>query len=410
MQERVVITGMGMISPLGYTVDESYHNLRAGKSGIQKLQNSDAQTALIGGVINDPYSHSSITVKERRRLDRFAFFALEAAQQAFDDSEIENNCDPYRLGTFVGSGIGGIETLINNIELYNTRGPRRVSPSFVPMIMPNAATGNISIAFNAKGPSYAPVSACATGNTAIGEAYRQIKAGYIDAAFAGGSEASMVPVAFAGFANARALSSAYTETPEAASRPFDDARDGFVMGEGGAVLILESLSHAYARGAKIYAKITGYGTTTDAHHLVAPEPTGDGAYRAMTLALADAHLQPKDIDVISAHATSTPLGDAIEAASLHKLFKEELAHIPVTANKSMTGHLFGAAGAFEAIALAKMLANNEITPTRNYRSDHHEGELNLSDKLITKPLTHGLSNSFGFGGHNAVLVISAFTS
>lgn len=410
--ERVVITGVGVISPIGNDINTFWKHLINGKSGISSIDMFDTgcHKVKIAGSVRDFDAEKMVGKKEAQRLDRFTQFALAAAEQAWIDSGLENGkIDHERLSVYVGSGIGGIDTLIKNVNALNERGPRRVSPSLVPAIMSNAAAAHISIKWNAMGPSLSPVSACAIGNTAIGEAYRLIKWGEADAVFAGGAEAGITELSLASFGNATALSTR-NDSPETASRPFDKDRDGFVMSEGAGIMILESLTHALKRKANIYAEIVGYGASSDAYHIVATHPEGRGAYLAMKKAIENAEITPNQIDVISAHATSTLVGDQSETRAIEQLFEAHAYNVPITANKSMIGHMLGAAGGVEAIALAKMLQEGLVPPTINL--DHADEACNLDYVPLiarSKNMEFGLSNSFGFGGHNAAIVLKKFT-
>ncbi|MEI2472207.1 beta-ketoacyl-ACP synthase II, partial [Peribacillus frigoritolerans] len=341
--ERVVITGMGVVSPIGNNVEKFWRNLTEGKSGISSIDTFDVSNhkAKIAGIIRDFNADDTLGKNEARRLDRFSQFALAAAEQAWTDSKLDiDDINLERLGVYVGSGIGGIETLIENVDTLREKGPRRVSPTLVPAMISNAAAAQISIKWNAMGPTMSPVSACAIGNTAIGEAFRLIRFGEADAVFAGGAEAAITDLSLASFGNATALSTR-NDNPAKASRPFDVNRDGFVMSEGAGILILESLSHALRRDAKIYAEVIGYGASSDAYHMVATHPEGKGAYLAMKMALKNANVSPEEIDVISAHATSTEVGDLSETLAIKKLFESKAYQIPITANKSMLGHMLG---------------------------------------------------------------------
>ncbi|MBO0961694.1 beta-ketoacyl-ACP synthase II [Neobacillus sp. MM2021_6] len=409
--ERVVITGMGVVSPLGNNVEEFWRNLVEGKSGISFINTFDISKhkTKIAGFIKDFNAEDMLGQKDARRMDRFCQFALVAAEQAWNDSNLNiKEIDLERLSVYIGSGIGGIETLMQNIDVLRERGPQRVSPTMVPSMMANAASAQISIKWGALGPSMAPVSACAIGNTAIGEAFRIIRYGTADVAFAGGAEAAITELSLASFGNAKALSSRNDE-PGAASRPFDGGRDGFVMSEGAGILILESLTHALRRNARIYAEVIGYGASSDAYHMVSPHPEGKGAYLAMKMALKDASISTDDVDVISAHATSTEVGDISETNAIKKLFGEQAYKIPVTANKSMTGHLLGAAGGVEAIALAKSLQEGIIPPTINLEHPDPLCDLDYVANVARQTnLKIGISNSFGFGGHNAVIALKKY--
>jgi 3-oxoacyl-[acyl-carrier-protein] synthase II len=409
--ERVVITGMGVVSPIGNNIGTFWNNLIKGESGISSIDTFDItdHKAKIAGIVRDFDAEKVLGKKEARRLDRFSQFALAAAEQAWEDSKLDlNHIDPERLGVYVGSGIGGLETLIENIDALRQKGPRRVSPTLVPGMISNAAAAQISIKWNAMGPSMSPVSACAIGNTAIGEAFRLIRSGEVDAVFAGGTEAAITDLSVASFGNATALSTR-NDDPTQASRPFDEDRDGFVMSEGAGILILESLSHALRRGANIHAEVIGYGASSDAHHMVATHPEGKGAYLAMKAALKNADISLEDIDVISAHATSTKVGDISETKAIKELFGKQAYQIPITANKSMVGHMLGAAGGVEAIALAMSLKEGIVPPTINLKNPDPLCDLDYVPAIARQAkMNTGLSNSFGFGGHNAAIVLKKY--
>ncbi|QYR22250.1 beta-ketoacyl-ACP synthase II [Paenibacillus sp. sptzw28] len=409
--ERVVITGMGLITPLGNDVESFWSRLIRGESGISLIDTFDTsrhKTKIAGIVRNfDPEAH--FERKDVRRMDRFCQFAVAASEQAINDSGLVlERIDRERMGVYVGSGIGGIQTLLEQKDILSKRGPGRVSPTLVPMMISNMAAALISIKFGALGPTLSPVTACSIGNTAIGEAMRVIRSGIADVIIAGGTEAAITEISLASFGNATALSTR-NEEPFQASRPFDAGRDGFVMAEGAGVLVLESLSHALRRNANIYAEVIGYGSSSDAYHMVATHPEGAGAYQAMKMALNEANLHPEQVDVISAHATSTDIGDKSETAAIKKLFGEHAYRIPVTANKSMTGHMLGAAGGVEAIALVKSLQEGIIPPTINLKDPDPDCDLDYVPNAARRAeATIGLSNSFGFGGHNAVIALKAF--
>ncbi|MFQ6390584.1 beta-ketoacyl-ACP synthase II [Priestia aryabhattai] len=409
--ERVVITGMGVVSPIGNDIRTFWNNLIKGESGISSIDIFDTadHKAKIAGVVRDFDADEILGKKEARRLDRFSQFALAAAEQAWSDSKLDlNDINPERLGVYVGSGIGGIETLIENIDALRQKGPKRVSPTLVPAMITNAAAAQISIKWNAMGPSMSPVSACAIGNTAIGEAFRLIRSGEVDAVFAGGTEAAITDLSVASFGNATALSTR-NDDPTQASRPFDEGRDGFVMSEGAGILILESLSHALRRGANIHAEVIGYGASSDAHHMVATHPEGKGAYLAMKAALRNANISLEEIDVISAHATSTKVGDISETRAIKALFGKQAYQIPITANKSMVGHMLGAAGGIEAIALAMSLKESIVPPTINLETPDPLCDLDYVPAIARQvKINTGLSNSFGFGGHNAVIILKKY--
>ncbi|ASA20253.1 beta-ketoacyl-ACP synthase II [Paenibacillus donghaensis] len=409
--ERVVITGMGVISPLGNNVETLWRHLIEGKSGITAIDTFDVSNSKtkIAGLVRDFDADALWGRKEARKMDKFCQFAVAAAEEALENSGLElDKIDLERLGVYVGSGIGGIQTLVDNVNLLNDRGPGRVSPSLVPMLISNIAAAQISIRLGAKGASLSPVTACSIGNTAIGEAFRVIRSGEADVIFAGGTEAAVTNISLASFGNATALSTR-NDKPALASRPFDVNRDGFIMSEGSGILVLESLNHALNRGAHIYGEVIGYGASSDAYHMVAPHPEGAGAYLAMKNAMYNAGISADEVDVISAHATSTLAGDKAETLAIKKMFDERAYQIPVTANKSMLGHMFGAAGGVEAIALMKTLNEGIIPATINLEQVDPECDLDYVPNVARKAkLTIGLSNSFGFGGHNAVIVLKRF--
>lgn len=409
--ERVVITGMGVISPLGNDVQSFWSKLIRGESGITRIDtfDTDGHKAKIAGLVRDFDAEARFGRKEARRMDRFCQFALAAAEQAFADAALDpEKVDRERMGVYVGSGIGGIQTLLEQEALLQERGPGRVSPTLVPMMIANMAAAMISIRFGAHGPTMAPVTACSIGNTAIGEAFRLIRAGGSDVVLAGGTEAAITDISLASFGNATAISTRNDE-PAKASRPFDLERDGFVMAEGAGIVVLESLTHALKRNARIYAEVIGYGASSDAYHMVATHPEGIGAYLAMKAALKEAGIEPQEVDLISAHATSTEIGDKTETAAIKRLFGEAAYNIPVTANKSMIGHMLGAAGGVEAIALVKSLGEGVIPPTINLENPDPACDLDyVPNRARRADLSIGISNSFGFGGHNAVIALKNF--
>ncbi|GED51519.1 MULTISPECIES: beta-ketoacyl-ACP synthase II [Brevibacillus] len=409
--ERVVITGMGVISPLGNDVQSFWSKLIRGESGITRIDtfDTDGHKAKIAGLVRDFDAEARFGRKEARRMDRFCQFALAAAEQAFADAALDpEKVDRERMGVYVGSGIGGIQTLLEQEALLQERGPGRVSPTLVPMMIANMAAAMISIRFGAHGPTMAPVTACSIGNTAIGEAFRLIRAGGSDVVLAGGTEAAITDISLASFGNATAISTRNDE-PAKASRPFDLERDGFVMAEGAGIVVLESLTHALKRNARIYAEVIGYGASSDAYHMVATHPEGIGAYLAMKAALKEAGIEPQEVDLISAHATSTEIGDKTETAAIKRLFGEAAYKIPVTANKSMIGHMLGAAGGVEAIALVKSLGEGVIPPTINLENPDPACDLDyVPNRARRADLSIGISNSFGFGGHNAVIALKNF--
>ncbi|OXM17185.1 beta-ketoacyl-ACP synthase II [Paenibacillus herberti] len=416
-QHRVVITGMGAVSPFGHNVSSLWEGLAAGRSGIRRIRDSGISPELlqqmdgdaIAGFVPDWDGEARFGRKEARKMDRFVQFALAAAEEALQQSGLDNGkLVPERTGVYVGSGIGGIGTLMEQANVLFKRGRSRVSPTLVPMMIANMAAAMISIRFGITGPVLAPVTACSIGNTAIGEAMRLIRNGGADVVIAGGAEAAVSPVALAGFGNATALAS-FKGDPAAASRPFDADRSGFVIAEGAGIVVLESLEHAMGRGAEPLAEVLGYGATSDAWHMVATDPSGKGAAAAMRLALEDGGLTQGDISVISAHATGTSVGDLSETRSIRSVFGEGADRIPVTANKSMTGHMLGAAGGAEAIALVHMLREGLIPPTLNRTTRDPLCDLDYVPlQARHAELRVGLSNSFGFGGHNAVIALGRF--
>ncbi|SEC80880.1 beta-ketoacyl-ACP synthase II [Paenibacillus sp. GP183] len=409
--EKVVITGMGVISPLGNNVETFWNRLKKGESGISLIDTFDVSRhkSKIAGIVREFDADGLFGRKEARRMDRFCQFAMAAAEQAWDDSGLSlEHIDRERMGIYVGSGVGGIQTLFDQAAIIRERGPERVSPTLVPMMISNMAAASISIKYGALGPTLSPVTACSIGNTAIGEASRLIRLGLSDIVFAGGAEAAVTEISLASFGNATALSTR-NDQPTQASRPFDAGRDGFVMAEGAGILILESLTHALRRNARIYAEVIGYGASSDAYHMVATHPEGIGAYQAMKMAIHEAGVRPEEVDVISAHATSTEIGDRSETLAIKKLFGEHADRIPVTANKSMTGHLLGASSAVEAIALVKSLQQGIIPPTINQEQSDPDCNLDHVPNVAREAnLNIGLSNSFGFGGHNAVIVLKNY--
>lgn len=408
---RVVITGMGAISPVGNSVDTFWNSLENGVCGIEEItrfDTSDLKVKIAGLVKNfDPLKY--IEKSSIRRLDLYAQYALCAAGEAMDMSGIQGAVDPHRLGVYFGSGIGGMSTFITESEKLFTRGPSRISPLFIPMMISNIAAGNIAIKYGAKGPSLAVVTACATSTNAIGEAFRAIKFGYADAMIAGGAEATVNKLAIGGFANCMALST--TEDPKQASIPFDKRRNGFVMGEGAGALILEEYQHAKARGAKIYAEIVGYGNTCDAHHVTAPDPTAEMSAAAIGNALQEANIDVNAIDTkavyINAHGTSTKPNDKTETLAIKQIFGDKAYDVMVSSTKSMTGHMLGAAGAIEAIACVKALEDQIAPPTIGYKEKDEDCDLDYVPNTARKAkIDLTLSTSLGFGGHNACIAIT----
>lgn len=409
--KRVVITGMGVITPVGLDVATFWDALVAGKSGISAIDTFDtsAYKTGIGGLVRGFDPDAAVGRKEARRMDRYCQLAVAAAKQALEDAGLNaETADANRVGVYIGSGIGGIQTTLDNYRTLLERGPSRVSPTLVPMMIANMAAAQVSILYGLKGPVLAPVTACATGNNAIGEAFKLIQRGGADAVVAGGAEATLIDLALAGFGNSGAMS-AYRGEPKRASRPFDAERDGFVASEGAGVLVLESLEHAERRGVAIHAEIVGYGASSDAYHMVATDPEGDGAYRAMKEALDDAGLRPEQLDTINAHATGTPIGDVSETKAIKRLLGARAYEIPINSIKSMIGHMLGAAGAVEAVALVKTIRDGIIPPTINLEHPDPECDLDyVPNKARRLPIATGMSSSFGFGGHNAVIVLRKF--
>ncbi len=408
-QQRVVVTGMGIVSPVGNDVASMWANLVAGRSGvdlISSLEMSSLKTK-IGAEVKDFDPTLYMDRKEARRTDRYTHFALAAASQAVADANlVMANEDPRRVGVIVGSGIGGVGTMFEQYDVMRERGPRRVSPFTVPSMLANSASGQVAISLGARGPNLVPVLACATGNAAIGEGFALIRRGVADVMVAGSSEAAFCDLAMAGFEIMGALS-ARNDDPAGASRPFDAGRDGFVMGEGAGMLVLESLAHARARGAQIHGEILGYGLTADAYHPTAPREDGLAASEAMEMALCEAGLQSQAVDYINAHGTSTPLGDSGETAAIKRVFGDHAYRLAVSSTKSMMGHLLGAAGAVEAIVCLLAMQEGIIPPTINYDTPDPHCDLDYVPSVARQAEVRvALSNAFGFGGHNATLVMA----
>ncbi|MFN9791108.1 MAG: beta-ketoacyl-ACP synthase II [Holosporales bacterium] len=413
-RRRVVVTGLGLVTPLGGNVATTWHNILAGHSGVRVISRfdcSDIPARIAGQVLGFPEifdPNSVASEKDRRRMDDFIVFALAAAAEAVADAQWmpEDEEARCRTGVMIGSGIGGLPQIEETITTLISKGPRRVSPFFIPSSLINLASGNVSIKYGFKGPNPAVVTACSTGAHAIGDAARIIAWGDADVMVAGGAEATICRSGMAGFAAARALSTEYNDTPEKASRPWDTGRDGFVMGEGAGVVVLEEYEHAKARGATIHAEILGYGMSGDAYHITAPSETGDGAYRAMKAALASAELVPGDIDYINAHGTSTPLGDEIEVKAVKRLFGQAAYDLSMSSTKSAIGHLLGAAGAVEAIFSILALRDQIAPPTLNLDTPSPGCDLDFVPKVAKKrTIRTAVSNSFGFGGTNASVVM-----
>lgn len=410
MRKRVVITGMGCISPLGNDSALLWQNLLDGKSGVSEITAYDTtafKTKCAAQVFD--FDAQALFGRDARKMDRFAQFAVAASRQAVENAGLvitDENRD--RIGAVIGTGIGGISTLYEQIQVMNQRGPSRVSPFLVPMMLPDTAPGMVAIDLGVRGPNMAVITACATGTNAIGEATAMIRRGRADVILSGGTEAAIMPVAMAGLGVMGALSE-YAGDPRRASRPFDKDRSGFVMGEGAGVLVLESLEHAQARGATILAEVTGYGTTDDAYHISAPAENGAGAARCMQIALDDSGLALTDIGYINAHGTSTALNDKSETAAIKTVFGDQAYRIPISSTKSMTGHMIGAAGAIEAMVCVLALRDQVVPPTINYETPDPECDLDyVPNQARRVSVRHTMSNSFGFGGHNATLVLSQF--
>ncbi|MAF27206.1 MAG: beta-ketoacyl-ACP synthase II [Gemmatimonadota bacterium] len=405
-ERRVVVTGVGAVTPLGNTAQESWENLLNGVSGAGPITSFDASGfgTRFAAEVRDFDPLSFISRKEVRRMDRFTQFAVAASQMAMDDSGLEiGEENAARVGVMVGSGIGGFLTFEEQHSVLTERGPGRVSPFFVPMMIINMGTGMVSIRFGAKGPSGSPVTACASGANAVGDAFRVIARGDADAMIAGGAEAPVTPLSVAGFGSMKALSTR-NDDPQVASRPFDAQRDGFVMGEGSGVVILEELEHAQARGASIYCEIVGYGCTADAHHMTAPSPGGEGAARSMARAMEDAGMNSGEVDYINAHGTSTSLNDRLETEAIRTVLGESASGVAVSSTKSMTGHLLGAAGGVEFMILCLAHRHGRIPPTINYAHPDPDCDLDcVPNEARSADVGAALSNSLGFGGHNVTL-------
>lgn len=403
---RAVITGVGAITPLGLTAETTWQRLLAGDSGINRITHFDTTDfeTKIAGEVQDFDPREYLDAKESRRMDRFCQFAVATAVQAVDDAGLDfERLDRNRVAVIVSSGIGGMQTYENEVIKLAERGPRRVSPFFIPMIIADMAAGYISMRFNLKGANYATVSACASAANSIADALRLIQRGEADVVLAGGAEATITPLGIAGFNAMKALSTR-NETPEKASRPFDAERDGFVMGEGGAILVVESLEHARARDAKIYAELAGAGLSADAYHMTAPAPEGEGAQRAIASALKDAGLAPEEVQYINAHGTSTPANDKNETTAIAKVFAGAADQLNISSTKSMIGHLLGASGAVESIACIFSLRDEKIHPTINLENPDPDCYLNYTaNASVEREVNAALSNSFGFGGHNVCL-------
>ena len=411
-KRRVVVTGLGAVTPVGNNKDDLWKALLAGKSGagrITQFDPTDFDSQIACEVKSFDPSKYITSPRDLRRMDRFVQFAVYSAKMAIEDSGLDiSKEDPYRIGVLVGSGIGGLKVIQDQTVVLLEKGPKRLAPLLIPMLIVNMAPGQISISCGIKGPNSCVATACATGNHSIGEAFRLIQHGYADMMVAGGTEAAIVKTAVGGFCALTALSKRNDE-PERASRPFDKDRDGFVIGEGCGIVLLESLDHAKKRGAKIYAEVAGYGMSGDAYHMTAPDPNGEGAAMCMKLALQDGGLKPEDVSYINAHGTSTELNDKIETLAIKKVFGKQAYNIPVSSTKSMTGHCLGAAGGVEFIACAMAITEDIIPPTINYETPDPDCDLDyVPNKARNVKVNVAISNAFGFGGHNACIAVKKF--
>ncbi len=411
-KRRVVITGLGAITPVGNNVDIAWKNVLSGQSGVGPLTrlNADEYPAKVAAEVKDFDIEQFLEKKEARKMDRFTHYAVVASQMALADSKLEitpENAD--RIGVWIGSGIGGMETFENQYETFLKRGYKRVSPFFVPMIIPDMATGQVSIYLGAKGVNSCTVTACATGTNSIGDAFKVIQRGDAEAMIAGGAEAPITKMSVAGFCSNTALTT--NPDPKSASRPFDSNRDGFVIGEGAGILVMEELEHALARGAHIYAEIVGYGSTGDAYHITAPAPGGEGGARCMQMAIDDAEMNASEIDYINAHGTSTDYNDKYETMAIKDVFKDHAYKVAISSTKSMTGHLLGAAGGVEAIFSILAIQEGKIPPTINLETPDPECDLDyVPNEYREQEVNAAMSNSLGFGGHNATIVFKKFIS
>ncbi|MBD2195322.1 MULTISPECIES: beta-ketoacyl-ACP synthase II [Calothrix] len=409
-RKRVVVTGVGAITPIGNTPEDYWEGLLSGRNGIDYITSFDASKhdCCIAGEVKNFDPHAYLDRKEAKRMDRFSQFGVAAAKQAVADARLEiNELNAEQVGIIIGSGIGGLKVLEDQQTVYLNRGPDRCSPFMIPMMIANMAAGLTAIHTGAKGPNSCSVTACAAGSNAIGDAFRQIQWGYAKAMICGGCEAAITPLGIAGFAAARALST--RNDPANACRPFDRDRDGFVMGEGAGILLLEELEHALNRGARIYAEMVGYGMTCDAYHMTSPVPGGLGAARAIELALKDGGLTPEMVNYINAHGTSTPANDSTETAAMKKALGDHAHNIAVSSTKSMTGHLLGGSGGIEAVATVLAVANDRVPPTINLENPDPECDLDyIAHKSRAQQVNVALSNSFGFGGHNVTLAFKKY--
>ncbi|HKJ45336.1 MAG TPA: beta-ketoacyl-ACP synthase II [Balneolales bacterium] len=408
---RVVITGIGALTPVGKGAPEFWNGLVSGKNGVRPIEHFDTENfpTKFAAQIDNFNAKEHLDAKAARRMDRFCQYAMIAAEEAVMDSGVDlENLDKDRVGVIVGSGIGGMDTFHRQVQSYSDRGPRAVSPFFIPMLIPDIAAGQISIKYGFRGPNFCVVSACATGSHSIGLAYDSIRQGTSDYAVCGGAEAPIIEMGVAGFNAMRAMSTR-NDSPETASRPFDKTRDGFVLGEGSGIMFLEEYESAKKRGARIYAEVTGYGFSADAYHITAPDPDGNGVIIAMKEALKSANIKAEDVDHINMHGTSTPLGDIAETNSIKKVFGDHAYNINLNSTKSMTGHMLGAAGAAESIATVLAIYHGIIPPTINYETPDPECDLNYTvNESVVRDVRYAINNAFGFGGHNTSLVFKKF--
>ncbi|ADE54337.1 beta-ketoacyl-ACP synthase II [Coraliomargarita akajimensis] len=411
-QSRVVVTGIGTISSLGVGIDPFWDSLIAGKSGLDTVQSFDVTDypAKVGSEVRDFNIADFMDPKEARRNDRYTHFAVASTKLALEDAKVDTTkLDPERFGVLVGSGIGGMETIQTQSRRLYEKGPRKVSPFMIPSLIANIASGVVAIEIGARGPNYGIVSACSTGTHTIGESFRMLRDGEADIMVAGGSEAAITELGYAGFCSMKAMSTQYNDNPTTASRPFDKGRDGFVMGEGAGVLILETLEHAQARGARIYCEVDGYAATCDAFHITSPDPEGKALSAAMKKVVADAGLQVEDVDYINAHGTSTPYNDKFETNAIRKAFGEHAYKLMVSSTKSMTGHLLGAAGGVESAACVKAIYESKVPPTINYNEPDPDCDLDyIPNTAREAEVNVALCNNSGFGGHNATLLFKKF--
>ncbi len=414
-KRRVVVSGMGVVTPLGHTVEELWNNIRAGKSGIGPMTKFDTTdyTSKVAGEVKDFDPSTVMDRKEMRGMADFTVYAMYGAIKAMEDAGLDDledrKYDPYRTGVFLGNGIGGFEIAEQGVEKLLEKGPRGMPPMTIPKLIANEGAGNIAIRFGLKGPCSTIVTACSSGTDAIGAAFQAIRYGTVDTAVTGGAEGAITRVGVAGFCKIQALSTGYNDTPEKACRPFDKNRDGFIIGEGAGILVLEELEHAKARGAKIYGEVLGYGMTCDAYHLTAPDPDGDGAARAMLAAVTEAGLKPEDIDYINAHGTSTPVNDPMETKAIKRAFGEHAYKLKVSSTKSMTSHMVGAAGGVEAIISLLAIRDGFFPPTINLETPDPECDLDyVPNKGVEGKIDYALSESLGFGGHNGAIVVGRY--